>query len=120
MQAASVAPIERRRNPGGLYCRTVHENTAWNSHRQYVRGKPLRLTGDEQKAVSTTALKLPLNRVNPHINFHKLRTRQVRRVGSEVRLISARNVGVAAVIIILMEVFSTDNLWPCAGPRYVS
>src|SRR5262249_32975787 len=39
---------------------------------------------------------------------------------SEVRLISARNVGVAAVVIILMGVFSTDNLWPRARPRYVS
>ena len=29
---------------------------------------PVRLTGDEWKAVSTTALELPLNRANPHIN----------------------------------------------------
>jgi hypothetical protein len=39
---------------------------------------------------------------------------------SEARLISARNVGVAAVVIILMGVFSADNFWPRVGPRYVS
>ena len=48
----------------------------------------VRLT--EQKAASTTALKFPLNQANPHIDFQKLRSRQVRRVGGQKSGLSAR------------------------------
>ena len=50
----------------------------------------VRLTGDEQKAASATALKFPLNQANPHIDFQKLRSRQVRRVGGQKSGLSAR------------------------------
>src|SRR5215470_5834356 len=51
--------------------------------------------------------------IDPTLDCHQ-------EIPSEVRLLSMRNVGVAVVVIILMGVFSTDNLWPRAGPRYVS
>jgi len=51
-----------------------------------------RLTGDEQKAVKTTAFDLQLNPANPGLSFHKLnRAKDKRfwsvRVGSDVRII---------------------------------
>lgn len=51
-----------------------------------------RLTGDEQKAVKTTAFDLQLNPANPGMSFHKLdRARDPRfwsvRAGSDIRLI---------------------------------
>lgn len=51
-----------------------------------------RLTGDEQKAVKTTAFDLQMNPANPGMSFHKLdRARDPRfwsvRVGSDIRLI---------------------------------
>ncbi len=51
-----------------------------------------RLTGDEQKAVKTTAFDLQLNPASPGMQFHKLeRAKDKRfwsvRVGSDIRLI---------------------------------
>lgn len=51
-----------------------------------------RLTGEEQKAVKTTAFDLQLNPVNPGMSFHKLDRGKDRnfwsvRVGSDIRLI---------------------------------
>lgn len=51
-----------------------------------------RLTGDEQKAVKTTAFDLQMNPANPGMSFHKLdRAKDPRfwsvRVGSDIRLI---------------------------------
>ena len=51
-----------------------------------------RLTGDEQKAVKTTAFDLQLNPVNPGMSFHKLDKAKDKnfwsvRVGSDIRLI---------------------------------
>src|ERR1700742_2306050 len=51
-----------------------------------------RLTGDEQKAVKTTAFDLQLNPVNPGMSFHKLDKARDKnfwsvRVNSDVRLI---------------------------------
>jgi mRNA-degrading endonuclease RelE of RelBE toxin-antitoxin system len=55
-----------------------------------------RLTGDEQKAVKTTAFDLQLNPANPGMSFHKLdRTKDKNfwsvRVNSNIRLIVHRN-----------------------------
>src|SRR2546425_2487776 len=54
-----------------------------------------RLTGDEQKAVKTTAFDLQLNPVNPGMSFHKLEKAKDKRfwsvrVGSGLRLIVHR------------------------------
>jgi mRNA-degrading endonuclease RelE of RelBE toxin-antitoxin system len=51
-----------------------------------------RLTGEEQKAVKTTAFDLQMNPMNPGMNFHKLDKARDRnfwsvRVGSDIRLI---------------------------------
>ena len=51
-----------------------------------------RLTGDEQKAVKTTAFDLQLNPANPGMSFHKLEKAKDKnfwsvRVGSDIRLI---------------------------------
>src|SRR5467141_4097879 len=51
-----------------------------------------RLTGDEQKAVKTTAFDLQLNPANPGMSFHKLDKAKDKnfwsvRVGSDIRLI---------------------------------
>ena len=55
-----------------------------------------RLTGDEQKAVKTTAFDLQLNPASPGISFHKLDRARDRnfwsvRVGSDIRLIVHRS-----------------------------
>ena len=57
-----------------------------------------RLTGDEQKAVKTTAFDLQLNPANPSFNFHKLDKAKDKnfwsvRVGSDIRLIVHRTSG---------------------------
>ena len=54
-----------------------------------------RLTGDEQKAVKTTAFDLQLNPANPGMSFHKLDKAKDKdfwsvRVGSDLRLIVHR------------------------------
>src|SRR5216117_4005149 len=54
-----------------------------------------RLTGDEQKAVKTTAFDLQLNPANPGMSFHKLEKAKAKRfwsvrVGSGLRLIVHR------------------------------
>ena len=55
-----------------------------------------RLTGDEQKAVKTTAFDLQLDPVNPGMSFHKLEKDRDKnfwsvRVGSDIRLIVHRS-----------------------------
>jgi mRNA-degrading endonuclease RelE of RelBE toxin-antitoxin system len=55
-----------------------------------------RLTGDEQKAVKTTAFDLQLNPANPGMSFHKLDKARDKnfwsvRVGSDIRLIVHRS-----------------------------
>src|SRR3954463_9752542 len=55
-----------------------------------------RLTGDEQKAVKTTAFDLQLNPANPGLSFHKLDKAKDKnfwtvRVGSDIRLIVHRS-----------------------------
>src|SRR5215831_16469850 len=57
-----------------------------------------RLTGDEQKAVKTTAFDLQLNPANPGMSFHKLDKVKDKnfwsvRVGSDIRLIVHRTQG---------------------------
>ncbi|MEX0684306.1 MAG: 3'-5' exonuclease [Dehalococcoidia bacterium] len=57
-----------------------------------------RLTGDEQKAVKTTAFDLQLNPANPGMQFHKLDKAKDKnfwsvRVGSDVRLIVHKTAG---------------------------
>src|ERR1700730_5863509 len=57
-----------------------------------------RLTGDEQKAVKTTAFDLQLNPVNPGMSFHKLDKAKDKnfwsvRAGSDIRLIDHRTQG---------------------------
>jgi mRNA-degrading endonuclease RelE of RelBE toxin-antitoxin system len=54
-----------------------------------------RLTGDEQKAVKTTAFDLQLNPANPGMSFHRLNKARDRgfwsvRAGSDLRLIVHR------------------------------
>ncbi|MDO8474815.1 MAG: UvrD-helicase domain-containing protein [Candidatus Rokubacteria bacterium] len=58
-------------------------------------GSLARLTGDEQKAVKTTAFDLQLNPANPGMSFHKLAKAKDKRfwsvrVGSDLRLIVHR------------------------------
>src|SRR6202165_6187811 len=55
-----------------------------------------RLTGDEQKAVKTTAFDLQLNPANPAMSFHKLEKAKDKnfwsvRVSSDIRLIVHKN-----------------------------
>ena len=55
-----------------------------------------RLTGDEQKAVKTTAFDLQMNPANPGMNFHRLDRAKDKnfwsvRVGSDIRLIVHKN-----------------------------
>ena len=55
-----------------------------------------RLTGDEQKAVKTTAFDLQINPANPGMNFHKLDKAKDKnfwsvRVGSDVPLVQFRH-----------------------------
>ena len=57
-----------------------------------------RLTGDEQKAVKTTAFDLQLNRANTGMNFHKLDRAKDKnfwsvRVNSDIRIIVHKNEG---------------------------
>jgi mRNA-degrading endonuclease RelE of RelBE toxin-antitoxin system len=57
-----------------------------------------RLTGDEQKAVKTTAFDLQLNPANPGMSFHKLDKAKDKnfwsvRVNSDIRLIVHRSAG---------------------------
>lgn len=57
-----------------------------------------RLTGDEQKAVKTTAFDLQLNPASPGMQFHKLDKAKDKnfwsvRVGSDIRLIVHRTSG---------------------------
>lgn len=57
-----------------------------------------RLTGDEQKAVKTTAFDLQMNPANPGMSFHKLDKAKDKnfwsvRVGSDIRLIVHRTEG---------------------------
>lgn len=57
-----------------------------------------RLTGDEQKAVKTTAFDLQLNPANPGMSFHKLDKAKDKnfwsvRVGSDIRLIVHKSQG---------------------------
>ena len=57
-----------------------------------------RLTGDEQKAVKTTAFDLQLNPAQPGLSFHKLDKARDRnfwsvRVNSDIRLIVHRSSG---------------------------
>src|SRR5215813_15232228 len=79
----------------------------------------VRLTGAESREHDGTQISAQPGQ-SPHRLPEIAEQASPPRRRSEVRLISARNVGVAAVVIILMGVFSTDNLWPRAGPRYVS
>src|SRR5438552_18485317 len=55
-----------------------------------------RLTGDEQKAVKTTAFDLQLSPANPGMSFHKIDNAKDKnfwsvRVGSDIRLIVHRS-----------------------------
>src|SRR5690348_1350755 len=57
-----------------------------------------RLTGDEQKAVKTTAFDLQMNPANPGMHFHKLEKSKDKsfwsvRVNSDIRLIVHRGPG---------------------------
>lgn len=57
-----------------------------------------RLTGDEQKAVKTTAFDLQVNPANPGLSFHKLDKARDRnfwsvRVSSDIRLIVHKTAG---------------------------
>ena len=62
-----------------------------------------RLTGDEQKAVKTTAFDLQLNPANPGMSFHKLDKARDKnfwsvRVGNDIRLIVHKTHGPSAVL----------------------
>jgi hypothetical protein len=61
-------------------------------------GSLARLTGDEQKAVKTTAFDLQMNPANPGLSFHKLEKAKDRnfwsvRVNADIRLIVHRTTG---------------------------
>jgi mRNA-degrading endonuclease RelE of RelBE toxin-antitoxin system len=77
-----------------------------------------RLTGDEQKAVKTTAFDLQINPANPGMSFHKLdRARDKSfwsvRVGSDVRLIVHRS----ATSLLLCFVGHHDDAYDWAARR---
>ena len=53
----------------------AHSEVEWSMdfrHRRYVHRQPCGLTGEEQKAVKTTAFDLQLNPAGPGMSFHKL------------------------------------------------
>jgi mRNA-degrading endonuclease RelE of RelBE toxin-antitoxin system len=60
-----------------------------------------RLTGDEQKAVKTTAFDLQLNPENPGLSFHKLEKAKDKnfwsvRVGRDIRLIVHKSAAISS------------------------
>ena len=77
-----------------------------------------RLTGDEQKAVKTTAFDLQLNPANPGMSFHKLDKAKDKnfwsvRVSSDIRLIVHRTQG----SLMLCYVAHHDNAYDWAARR---
>ena len=77
-----------------------------------------RLTGDEQKAVKTTAFDLQLNPANPGMSFHKLDKVKDKnfwsvRVSSDIRLIVHRTQG----SLMLCYVAHHDNAYDWAARR---
>ena len=77
-----------------------------------------RLTGDEQKAVKTTAFDLQLNPANPGMSFHKLNKAKDRnfwsvRVGSDIRLIVHKS----AASLLLCYVDHHDRAYDWAERR---
>ena len=77
-----------------------------------------RLTGDEQKAVKTTAFDLQLNPANPGMSFHKLDKAKDKnfwsvRVSSDIRLIVHRAQG----SLMLCYVAHHDNAYDWASRR---
>jgi len=64
-------------------------------HRRHVHRQPGALTGDEQKAVKTTAFDLQMNPAAPGLSFHRLDKAKDKRfwsvrVNSDIRLIVHR------------------------------
>ena len=77
-----------------------------------------RLTGDEQKAVKTTAFDLQLNPANPGMSFHKLDNAKDKnfwsvRVGSDIRLIVHKS----ATSLLLCYVGHHDKAYDWAERR---
>ena len=77
-----------------------------------------RLTGDEQKAVKTTAFDLQLNPSNPGMSFHKLDKAKDKnfwsvRVGSDIRLIVHKS----AASLLLCYVGHHDKAYDWAERR---
>ncbi len=77
-----------------------------------------RLTGDEQKAVKTTAFDLQLNPANPGMSFHKLDKAKDKnfwsvRVGSDIRLIVHKS----DASLLLCYVGHHDEAYDWAGRR---
>src|SRR6476661_6058007 len=77
-----------------------------------------RLTGDEQKAVKTTAFDLQLNPANPGMSFHKLDKAKDKnfwsvRVSSDIRLIIHKT----AASLLLCYVAHHDNAYGWAERR---
>jgi mRNA-degrading endonuclease RelE of RelBE toxin-antitoxin system len=77
-----------------------------------------RLTGDEQKAVKTTAFDLQLNPANPGMNFHKLDKAKDKnfwsvRVSKDIRLIVHKTAG----SLLLCYVDHHDKAYDWAGRR---
>ena len=77
-----------------------------------------RLTGDEQKAVKTTAFDLQLNPANPGMSFHKLDKAKDKnfwsvRVSGDVRLIVHKTAG----SLLLCYVDHHDQAYDWAGRR---
>ena len=79
-----------------------------------------RLTGEEQKAVKTTAFDLQLNPANPGMSFHKLEKAKDKnfwsvRVGSDIRLMvhKSRVEGPTSTTRLSHPTLSIDG--PCTG-----
>src|SRR5712671_3885601 len=77
-----------------------------------------RLTGDEQKAIKTTAFDLQLNPANPGMSFHKLAKAKDKnfwsvRVSSDIRLIVHRS----DTSLLLCFVGHHDNAYSWAEKR---
>ena len=73
-----------------------------------------RLTGEEQKAVKTTAFDLQLNPASPGLSFHRLDKAKDKnfwsvRVGSDIRLIVHRSES----SLLLCYVDHHDNAYQC-------
>src|SRR5882672_4290429 len=101
------------RNEKGSLCRVMEFRIA-----DTFTDSLARLTGEEQKAVKTTAFDLQLNPTNPGMSFHKLEKAKDKnfwsvRVSKDIRLIVHKTAG----SLLLCYVDHHDKAYDWAGRR---